>query len=176
MRVLRARAVVLDRTLQETKCLPLRPRTTCLSPALSLWHSLRTLETRWSGEHRPVLRSSLDVFAGVILGMPVSDRATLRGRLTQFETRDLSRCCKLLSLKGEMSEWLKEHAWKACVGETLPWVRIPLSPPAFVAYGDFGWVALRATCQQVCDVRSLSDEVAPIARTCSARRSGGRFR
>ena len=30
-----------------------------------------------------------------------------------------------------MSEWLKEHAWKACVGETLPWVRIPLSPPAF---------------------------------------------
>ena len=32
---------------------------------------------------------------------------------------------------GEMSEWLKEHAWKACVGETLPWVRIPLSPPTF---------------------------------------------
>src|SRR4030095_13543913 len=31
---------------------------------------------------------------------------------------------------GEMSEWLKEHAWKACVGETLPWVRIPLSPPS----------------------------------------------
>src|SRR6218665_1854741 len=26
-----------------------------------------------------------------------------------------------------MSEWLKEHAWKACVGETLPRVRIPLS-------------------------------------------------
>src|ERR1051326_3055248 len=32
---------------------------------------------------------------------------------------------------GEVSEWLKEHAWKACVGETLPWVRIPLSPPTF---------------------------------------------
>src|SRR5688572_21122031 len=29
-----------------------------------------------------------------------------------------------------MSEWLKEHAWKACVGETLPRVRIPLSPPS----------------------------------------------
>ena len=26
------------------------------------------------------------------------------------------------------TEWLKEHAWKACVGETLPRVRIPLSP------------------------------------------------
>ncbi len=28
-----------------------------------------------------------------------------------------------------MAERLKAHAWKACVGETLPWVRIPLSPP-----------------------------------------------
>src|SRR3954469_1554585 len=37
---------------------------------------------------------------------------------------------KRLILNGEMSEWLKEHAWKACVGETLPWVRIPLSPPS----------------------------------------------
>jgi len=35
----------------------------------------------------------------------------------------------LIPLAGEMSEWLKEHAWKACVGETLPRVRIPLSPP-----------------------------------------------
>ena len=31
---------------------------------------------------------------------------------------------------GEMAEWLKAHAWKACLGETLTWVRIPLSPPA----------------------------------------------
>src|SRR5262249_10736112 len=38
---------------------------------------------------------------------------------------------KRVESSGEMSEWLKEHAWKACVGETLPWVRIPLSPPAF---------------------------------------------
>src|SRR6185436_20005884 len=30
---------------------------------------------------------------------------------------------------GEMTEWLKVHAWKACLGETLTWVRIPLSPP-----------------------------------------------
>ena len=37
---------------------------------------------------------------------------------------------------GEMSEWLKEHAWKACVGETLPRVRIPLSPPALPQSAD----------------------------------------
>jgi integrase len=29
-----------------------------------------------------------------------------------------------------VSEWFKEHAWKACVGETQPWVRIPPSPPS----------------------------------------------
>jgi hypothetical protein len=33
-----------------------------------------------------------------------------------------------------MAEWLKAHAWKACLGETLTWVRIPLSPPDFMAF------------------------------------------
>ena len=28
-----------------------------------------------------------------------------------------------------MSEWFKEHVLKTCVPETVPWVRIPLSPP-----------------------------------------------
>jgi hypothetical protein len=32
---------------------------------------------------------------------------------------------------GEMAERLKAHAWKACVRESVPWVRIPLSPPDF---------------------------------------------
>ena len=30
-----------------------------------------------------------------------------------------------------MAEWLKAHAWKACIGETLSRVRIPLSPPEY---------------------------------------------
>ncbi len=34
-----------------------------------------------------------------------------------------------------MSEWLKEHDWKSCVGATSPWVRIPLSPLSSVAGG-----------------------------------------
>ena len=48
--------------------------------------------------------------------------------------------------KGEMSEWLKEHAWKACVGETLPWVRIPsLRQPSLTLANavSFGWQAMR---------------------------------
>ena len=32
-------------------------------------------------------------------------------------------------INGEMAEWFKAHAWKACIGETLSWVRIPFSPP-----------------------------------------------
>jgi hypothetical protein len=34
-------------------------------------------------------------------------------------------------LAGEMAEWLKAHAWKACLLERVTWVRIPLSPPYF---------------------------------------------
>jgi hypothetical protein len=45
--------------------------------------------------------------------------------------RELTVSAKLLRLmcSGEVSERFKEHAWKACVGEILPWVRIPPSPP-----------------------------------------------
>ena len=32
---------------------------------------------------------------------------------------------------GEVSEWLKEHAWKACSREIVTWVRIPPSPPPY---------------------------------------------
>ena len=32
---------------------------------------------------------------------------------------------------GEVAEWLKAHAWKACKRETVSRVRIPLSPPYF---------------------------------------------
>lgn len=34
---------------------------------------------------------------------------------------------KLLDF-GEMAEWLKAHAWKACIHENVSWVRIPFSP------------------------------------------------
>ena len=31
-----------------------------------------------------------------------------------------------------MAEWSKAQHWKCCVGVSLPWVQIPLSPPFFV--------------------------------------------
>ena len=33
-----------------------------------------------------------------------------------------------LLILGEVSEWLKEHAWKACIRSRVSRVRIPLSP------------------------------------------------
>jgi hypothetical protein len=42
----------------------------------------------------------------------------------------LKSVARRISKSGEMAEWLKAHAWKACIGETLSWVRIPLSPPS----------------------------------------------
>jgi hypothetical protein len=37
--------------------------------------------------------------------------------------------CFLCDRRGEVSEWLKERASKACVPVRVPWVRIPPSPP-----------------------------------------------
>ena len=38
----------------------------------------------------------------------------------------------LNSYIGEVAEWLKAHAWKACKRETVSRVRIPLSPPFYI--------------------------------------------
>src|ERR1700686_1434623 len=48
---------------------------------------------------------------------------------------------------GEMSERFKEHAWKACVGETRPWVRIPPSPPCSLLFSP-SWL---------CSARMIDD-------------------
>src|SRR5262249_19137528 len=40
-----------------------------------------------------------------------------------------------------MAEWLKAHAWKACIRETVSWVRIPLPPP--LPFGPFRTHGLR---------------------------------
>ena len=38
---------------------------------------------------------------------------------------------------GEVQEWLNWQHWKCCERETVPWVRIPPSPPDI---SDFGFV------------------------------------
>jgi hypothetical protein len=61
---------------------------------------------------------------------------------------------------GEMAEWLKAHAWKACVRETVPWVRIPLSPP-FLRYSSFQYPIVRIhreITEEPCDVALILRE------------------
>jgi hypothetical protein len=52
-------------------------------------------------------------------------------------SHQLATCSRIVA--GEMAEWLKAHAWKACLLERVTWVRIPLSPPYFprINTGDY---------------------------------------
>ncbi len=52
----------------------------------------------------------------------------LNGGTDKGSTRDVGG---KIGNEGEMAEWLKVLAWKASVEETLPRVRISLSPPKF---------------------------------------------
>ena len=61
-----------------------------------------------------------------------------------FPGNTLSWC----GLYGRVSEWLKEHAWKACVRENVPWVRIPPLPPFFPL-----WISQMAN--QLKQIRSI---------------------
>ena len=49
----------------------------------------------------------------------------------------MSLLMKPIDKKGEVAEWLKAHAWKACKGVILSWVRIPFSPPYLQKYKFF---------------------------------------
>ena len=67
--------------------------------------------------------------------IPLSNSALQRGseRLVAAELKGIyplqEMLCYGCQAAGEVSEWLKEHAWKACVRVTVPRVRIPPSPP-----------------------------------------------
>ncbi len=70
---------------------------------------------------------------------------------------------------GEVAEWLKAHAWKACLGETLTRVRIPLSPPAWLfLLGFFGRCYFTHICTRI--LLADRDERWPrLARDCYDR-------
>src|SRR5712672_2991310 len=62
--------------------------------------------------------------------LPFSRRAPGRGLSPRvFCLKKSARACKR-GCVGGVAEWLKAPAWKACVRETVPWVRIPPPPPA----------------------------------------------
>ena len=69
-----------------------------------------------------------------VAGFPYKKRLTEKGniRIISYVADLQPRIYNLIiqfPTTGEMTERLKVHAWKACVRETVPRVRIPLSPP-----------------------------------------------
>src|SRR5580698_6295277 len=69
-----------------------------------------------------------------------------RGPTTGAGTRRVGLAMNRVSGKergcaGEMAERLKAHAWKACVRESVPWVRIPLSPP-YIPIQPLNWLEI----------------------------------
>ena len=84
---------------------------------------------------KPFGRCVLAIARAHVLIIPLAVFAAARTRVRlncrgRFRLRNL-----FLADPGEMAEWLKAHAWKACIGETLSRVRIPLSPPVHPGYG-----------------------------------------
>src|SRR6516164_9908408 len=55
--------------------------------------------------------------------------AEARKRASRFDVE--KRCGPVKRVRsGGVAEWLKAHVWKACLRETVTWVRIPLPPPS----------------------------------------------
>ena len=62
---------------------------------------------------------------------------TRRLAFRQLSTRSAPRTApQAWSARGEVAEWLKAHAWKVCLRETVTRVRIPLSPPALSSHAS----------------------------------------
>src|SRR5262249_4141971 len=72
-------------------------------------------------------------------------------RLPRAPSGFVTRACRVIlpasQRSGGMAEWLKAHAWKACIRETVSWVRIPLPPPTHpcVQKSSFCWRSRRLT-------------------------------
>ena len=57
----------------------------------------------------------------------------IKTRSIFFDTQQFFVTWALQNLMtGEVAEWLKAHAWKACMRETVSGVRIPFSPHKLV--------------------------------------------
>src|SRR5205085_7987830 len=80
--------------------------------------------------------------------------------------------------RGGMAEWLKAHAWKACIRETVSWVRIPLPPPVMhlaashnvLAIGVYPDVSLACAREEALNARRLINAgIDPVAERRRAR-------
>src|SRR5690348_7096675 len=60
----------------------------------------------------------LTIHSAIVMRGPKSDRRAAHAILWKAPTMTCEPKARALSRAGEMAEWLKAHAWKACIGET----------------------------------------------------------
>jgi hypothetical protein len=73
-------------------------------------------------------------------------------------------------LRGEVLEWSNRHAWRACVGFSRPWVRIPPSPPITSRRSKWGNEQSLAIPQGT--ARLCSKLIAELAARCEIMAAG----
>ena len=91
----------------------------------------------FGGTPWPICRSLLrqDAYAASQGSLPTACRFYCEQRLHVSAGCNREPCGYIASAifrSGEVAEWLKAHAWKACIRETVSWVRIPPSPPNLI--------------------------------------------
>jgi hypothetical protein len=62
-------------------------------------------------------------------------------------------CSRNQISSGELSEWLKEHAWKVCILERVSRVRISYSPQVFICTRSFATGFLFGAAGRACSIR-----------------------
>ena len=63
-----------------------------------------------------------------LAGFKVKKMWGLKFKIPKYSEAQDSKRIFATRKKGDLSEWLKEHAWKVCIRETVSRVRIPQSP------------------------------------------------
>jgi hypothetical protein len=109
------------------------PRTTNILPLTGLKRSRFSFRDHFSSYHllvyRAAWRRDVTVPAGIRYALP--SNSCLK---SSFWILTPDFCFSF----GEVQEWLNWQHWKCCVRGTVPWVRIPPSPPYQWWFSDCG--------------------------------------
>jgi hypothetical protein len=104
-------------------------------------HGHRSADLTRRPPRRPGLHPAFQRLPSSEAVLPASAGTRQNGVTRRRRSRGVIQSSGSHPCRGEMTERLMVHAWKACVGETLPRVRIPLSPPISAERSAFALLA-----------------------------------
>src|SRR5258705_12501892 len=87
-----------------------------------------------------MIRTGKNIGLLMLMSVSILTRQII-GEIDSLFLRPLRRCQSLAQAPGDLLEWLKRHAWKVCIRETVSRVRIPRSPlsPSEALQGEGGF-------------------------------------